>query len=161
MFVKKQLSIRCFKSKQSLDCIFFRFPDAYARGKHSAWTSTAPNQAEARTHYKQRRVSYKAPSGRELAPKATEGERVTIKLIKTPKSRRLLPPLSRSPSLSEGGFGKPPPTKKHHQGKFLGGVRVFSAKHVETNSVFFVCADYFFMESRISRRRAACSRTFA
>ena len=33
----------------------------------------------------------KAPSRRELAPKATEGERVTIKLIKTPKSRRLLP----------------------------------------------------------------------
>jgi hypothetical protein len=67
----------------------------------------------------------KAPSGRELAPKATEGERVTIKLIKTPKSRRLLPPLSRSPSLSEGGFGKLPPIEKHRQRKILGGVRVF------------------------------------
>ena len=39
----------------------------------------------------------KAPSGRELAPKATEGERVTIKLIKTQKSRRLLPPPTREP----------------------------------------------------------------
>ncbi|MBQ1260070.1 MAG: hypothetical protein IIX97_08170, partial [Clostridia bacterium] len=68
----------------------------------------------------------KAPSGRELAPKATEGERVTIKLIKTPKSRRLLPPLSRSPSLSEGGFGKLPP------------VRLFFAKNAEARARFFV-----------------------
>ena len=49
--------------------------------------------------------SYEAPSGRELAPAVshkeasavTEGERVTMKLIKTPKSRKLLPPLTRDP----------------------------------------------------------------
>ena len=84
-----------------------------------------------------------APSGRELAPKATEGERVTIKLIKTPKSRRLLPPLSRSPSLSEGGFGKLPPTEKHHQRKILGGVRVFFAKVAEATELFFALCEFF------------------
>ena len=53
------------------------------------------------------------------------------------KSRKLLPPLSRSPSLSEGGFGKLPPTEKHHQRKILGGVRVFSAKNAESMRKLF------------------------
>ena len=45
----------------------------------------------------------KAPSGRELSPKATEGEcliKVTI------LCERLLPPPRRSPSLSEGGLSR-------------------------------------------------------
>ncbi len=40
----------------------------------------------------------------ELSAKLTEVECVTMKLLQNIKSRRLLPPLSRSPSLSEGGF---------------------------------------------------------
>ena len=46
----------------------------------------------------------KAPSGRELAPQATEGERVAVKFHQISKSRRLLPPLRGPPFLPEEGF---------------------------------------------------------
>ena len=77
-------------------------------------------------------------------PKATEGERVTIKLIKTQKSRRLLPPPTREPPklisfvsgnpaavpLPLGGsLWKATANIKTPPKKILGGVCVFSAKN--------------------------------
>ncbi len=51
---------------------------------------------------------YEAPSGRELSPQATEGERVYGKFSKSVTFRRLLPSrLRRATSLSEGGFDVP------------------------------------------------------
>ena len=79
MFVKKQLSIRCFKSKQSLDCIFSLFPDACVWGKHSAWQS-AHHRAEARTHYPQKHGAQKPSSGRKGDQEVVEGARVTFSL---------------------------------------------------------------------------------
>ena len=40
--------------------------------------------------------------------------------------------------LHKGGFGKFTPIEKHHQRKFLGGVRVFSAKDAEAMGGIFV-----------------------
>ena len=48
----------------------------------------------------------KAPSGRELPTESGEGERVTIKFIKTPKTRRLLPPLRGPPSSRRNAFAR-------------------------------------------------------
>jgi hypothetical protein len=39
-------------------------------------------------------------------------------------------------SLQKGAFPKFPPSEKHHQRKFLGGVRVFSAKNAEESLLF-------------------------
>ena len=46
--------------------LFFCYPDACVRGKHSAWMSAAPNRADARTHYQQRNGAHKSlpPGGR-------------------------------------------------------------------------------------------------
>ena len=60
--MKKQLSNSCLRLNQ---CLFFAFPDARVWGKHSAWQSTAQNQAEARTHYTQGKSVQKPPSERE------------------------------------------------------------------------------------------------
>ena len=43
--------------------LFFRFPDACVRGKHSAWQSSH-HRAEARTHYPQKHGAQKPSSGR-------------------------------------------------------------------------------------------------
>ena len=43
--------------------LFFCFPDARVRGKHSAWMSTH-DRAEARTHYTQKNGAPKPSSGR-------------------------------------------------------------------------------------------------
>ena len=117
---------RCFKSKQSLDCIFFRFPDTCVWGKHSAWTSTH-HRAEARTHYTQRNGTQKPPSEREGDHEVVEGARVTFSLrefychaLSLSRLRRQLPP--------GGSLSHISTDRKHHQRKILGGVRVFSTK---------------------------------
>ena len=42
----------------------FAFPDVCVWGKHSAWMSTTPHRAEARTHHPQRNSAQKPSSGR-------------------------------------------------------------------------------------------------
>ena len=89
--------------KVKLRTRIFRFPDACVWSKHSAWTSTH-HRAEARTHYPQRNGAYKAPSGRELSAKLTEGECVIIKFNLNSESRRLLPQLRGPPSSRRKAF---------------------------------------------------------
>ena len=59
-YICKKTIINSLFIISSIPCIFC-FPDALVRGKHSAWTSTARNKADARTHYPQRNGAYKAP----------------------------------------------------------------------------------------------------
>ena len=118
------------------------FPDTRVRGKHSAWQSTAPNRAEARIHHPQKNGSQKPSSGR-------KGDRDSGgRSLRKFKFARFI--VTHSPSvacgdnsLSEGAFRKFTSIEKHHQRKFLGGVRVFSAKVAEASRCFF----YYFTSS--------------
>ena len=112
------------------------FPDTRVRGKHSAWQSTAPNRAEARIHHPQKNGSQKPSYGRkgdrDSGGRSLRNFKVRARFIVT-----------HSPSvacgdnsLPEGAFRKFTSIEKHHQRKFLGGVRVFSAKVAEAMGCF-------------------------
>ena len=98
------------------------------------------HRVEARTHYPQKNGAPKPSSGRKVARLAvTEGESVILNSDELYHNALSLSLLLRIPSsLPEGAFHKFTPTEKHHQRKFLGGVRVFSAKNAEAKSGVFV-----------------------
>ena len=122
------------------DFKFLCFPNACVRVKHSAWISTAPNRADARTHYQQKKGLQKSlpPRGRGTAI-AVEGACVPWNLDWPHNNALSLSRLTAPAPSRREPFRIVPPIEKHHQRKFLGGVRYFSAKIAEArgNSPFF------------------------
>ena len=109
------------------------------RCKHSAWMSTAPNRADARTHYQQRNGAHISlpPGGRWHAKR--DGRSPRNFMFSLALSQRALPhpTWSGAPSWREP-FRIIPPIEKHHQRRSLGGVCVFSDKVAEpTEKVFY------------------------
>ena len=81
-------------------------------------------------------ILYKPSSGRKGDHEVVEGARVTFSLrefychaLSLSRLRRQLPP--------RGSLSHIPTDRKHHQRKFLGGVRVFSAKYADVSNLVF------------------------
>ena len=139
------LSLLYHKSVNMSTQKVFRSSIACVWGKHSAWTSTARNRADARTHHQQRNGAHIS-----LPPyikhslmwgggtrSVTEGARVTLSFrnfhcIALSLSRFATAPSRREP------FVKPLPTEKHHQRNLLGGASYFSAKDASPRVYFFM-----------------------
>ena len=118
------------------------FPDARVWGKHSAWMSTAPNRAEARTHYPQRNGAHISlpPGGRWHAKRDGRSLR-DFKFSQFSWYRALPHPTSSGAPSRREPFRIVPPIEKHHQRKFLGGVSYFSAKVAELTARDFLYND--------------------
>ena len=126
----------------------FRFPDARVWGKHSTWQSTH-HRAEARTHYLQKHGAQKPSSGRKGDHEVVEGARVTFSLREFYCHALSLSRLRRQLPLG-GSLSHIPTDRKHHQRKFLGGVRFFSAKYAEPMSGTFYQVYILYFKRRLS-----------